>query len=428
MSGAIQKSEYMHSLLQHIENNLSDDIDTELLSSVGYVSSPKLYRDFYTITGHSVKEYIRKRRLSNALALIKTSDMELTDIAFHCGYSSYLTLWRAIRQTLGLAPSEYKNGTTYYFFPPWGGEPLQPVTVSNDIIPQTRRVLYYNSKLTNIENTAVKAFLQAFPHYNGRIFGKNGKQKGSKFCYELYLTDAEADYGKLESCDFELMETTSCLTSMFAASTVRNDEPKINAAWDYLYSVWLQNSMFERADEPYYEEYIIKRAGDAVLGVPKLKLYLPIRRRGEETKITLTGNPGLRFITAKAKGYNAEKTASQTVVGYITKHYPHIVKSSKELYVRKDVNSYVCGVRINLDLQLAVSENITSVTTEHNNYLILESRVMGDYDRYADMLISFARDNNMDAGPKEIFAVYNTENGVDNVSIKMYCPVKIVIK
>jgi len=107
MPNTIRQREYMHGLFRYIEENLTAEFDTELLSGIGCVSSPKLYRDFYGLTGHSVKEYVRKRRLSNALALIKASDMELTDIAFQCGYSSYLTLWRAVKQTLGLAPSEY---------------------------------------------------------------------------------------------------------------------------------------------------------------------------------------------------------------------------------------------------------------------------------------------------------------------------------
>lgn len=423
MSEVVYKSEYMYSLFRFIENNISAELDTELLSCVGYASHAKLYRSFYNLTGHSVKEYIRKRRLSNALSLIKTSDMGLADIAFQCGYSSHQALCRAVKQSLNLTPSEYKSSDTYYFFPPFNGEPLQPVTVSNDTIPQTLRISFYNSKLTNIENMAINTFLQVFSDYNGRIFGRNGKQEGNKFCYELYLTDTCIDRDKIKSYGFEITQKVPCFAATFATSTVRNDELKINAAWDYLYSGWLQNSMFEYTDEPYYEEYIIKN------GKPfKLKLYLPIRKRSEETKITLTNNPGLCFITAKAKGYNAEKIASKTVVDYLSAHYPYIVKSSKELYLRKESNFYVCGVRVNSELRLVEDENITVITTDQNNYLVLVSSVMGDYDRYADMLLSFVRDNGMDADRKGIFAVYSAKESFDKLSIKIYCPVKIDTK
>jgi AraC-like DNA-binding protein len=423
MSEAIYKSEYMHSLFQYIENNLSANLDTELLSSVGYASHAKLYRDFYNLTGHSVKEYVRKRRLSNALALIKTSEMGLADIAFHCGYSSHQALCRAVRQKLGVTPSAYKHGSTYYFFPPFTGESLHSVTVANETIPPALRVLFYHASLKNIENLAVNTFLTAVPAYNSRIFGRNGKQKGNRLCYELYLTDIDNDYTRLAQHGFELAGVNPCSTATFATSLVRNDEQRINTAWNYLYSEWLQYSMFENIDEPYYEEYIMHN------GKPvKLKLYLPIHKRDEDTKITLTGNPELRFITAKASGYNAEKIASQTVVDYFTRHYPYLMKSSPALYLQKDADTYVCGIRVHRELQTIKEKNIVSLHTDQSHYLVLESRVMGDYDRYAEMLLTFARDNGMTVNAEGIFAVYHAEASFDHLGIKMYCPVKIDTK
>lgn len=155
----IYKNDYMNSLFGYIENNLPSYLDAELLSKVGHVSYAQLYRDFYNLTGHSVKEYVRKRRLSNALALIKASEYGLSDIAYQFGYSSHQALCRAVRQTLGLTPSEYKNGDTYYFFPPYSGEPLQSVLVSTETIPRTLSIMFYHSSLINIENKAVQTLL-----------------------------------------------------------------------------------------------------------------------------------------------------------------------------------------------------------------------------------------------------------------------------
>jgi len=423
MSEAFYRNEYLQSLLYYIESNISADIDTGLLSSVGYVSRDKLYSDFYSLSGHSVKEYVRKRRLSNALALIKTSDINLADIAFQCGYSSYLTLWRAVKQTLGLSPSEYKGGGTYYFFPPFIGEPLQSVTVSKKTIPSALRILFYKSRLADIENMAVNAFLQAKPDYSGQIFGRNGKQEGNKFCYELYLTDAAINHHILSSYGFKITNKTDRFAATFAISTVQNSEPKISAAWDYLYSVWLQNSMFEYTGEPYFEEYILKN------GKPiKLKLYLPIRERGGDTKITLIDNPELRFITAKAKGPTAEKIASQMIFNHLKAHFPHVINSSKEIYMRKEMNTCVCGVKVNPGLQVKEDKNTACVSTDQRHYLILESSVMGEYDRYADMLSAFANDNGMNVDIKELFAVYDASESFRRVKLKMYCPVKIRTK
>ena len=57
--------------------------------------------------------------------------------------------------------------------------------------------------------------------------------------------------------------------------------------------------------------------------------------------------------------------------------------------------------------------------------VLLESGVMGDYDRYAETLSSFARENGLTADESGFFAVYDAAESFDNPGIKMYCPVKI---
>ncbi|MDF2686155.1 MAG: hypothetical protein K0S55_1336, partial [Clostridia bacterium] len=69
MNSVAYKKENINQIINYIENNLMLDFETKLLPKLGYVSPRQLYREFYSLTGHSVKEYIRKRRLSNALAL-----------------------------------------------------------------------------------------------------------------------------------------------------------------------------------------------------------------------------------------------------------------------------------------------------------------------------------------------------------------------
>jgi len=431
MSGAIRKSEHMQSLFRYIENNMPDDLDAELLTNIGYVSCAQLYRDFYSLTGHSVKEYIRRRRLSNALALIKTSDMGLTEIAFQCGYSSHQAMCRSVRRTIGLTPSEYKAGDTYYFFPPWSGEPLQSVTVSGETIPRAMRVLFYHTSLTDIENIAVGTFLRAFPDYGGRIFGRNGEQAGNKLCYELYLTDTENSESRdaeLRVRGFEPGEIKPPVSATFASTAVQNNEEKIGAAWDYLYYSWLQSSMFEYTGEPYFEEYIL-RGGRAPspLRAARLKLYLPIRKRIDDTKITLITDPDLRFIVSRAAGRDAEKTASGAVIDYLSGRYPHIVKHSKEFYIHKEPDLCVCGVRLDSRLPSPIDENIRCIETPGGAYLMLESGVMGDYDQYSAMLLSFAADNNMAADKKDVFAVYDAKESFDKPKIRMYCRVDLKI-
>lgn len=417
------KYEYISKLFEFIEKNISDELDTVLLSNISYVARDKLYKDFYSVCGHTVKEYIRKRRLSNALSLTKTSTMGFADIAFQCGYSSQQALCRAVKQNLGVTLSEYKDGNIYYFFPPFKGKMLQTIIVQNDVIPPTLRIVFYSEKLKDIESKAISLFFKAIPNYSGRIFGRNGRQKGKKFCYELYLSNIKNDYSVLNSYGFEVTYKVPAFNSIFAVSNVSNNERLINDAWNYLYSEWLYNSMFEYTEEPYYEEYIIKN------GIPiKLKLYLPIRTRKEAIKINLISTPPLHFIAAKAKGCNCEEKASELVMNYLRSNYSYMITTAKVLYLHKEINSCVCGVKITEGLQPVNDKNIVNIVADQNYCLVLESNTMGDYDRCSEIISAFASENGMEADKKEIFAIYEAKDGLNCLQLKMYCPVKIHTK
>jgi hypothetical protein len=113
------------------------------------------------------------------------------------------------------------------------------------------------------------------------------------------------------------------------------------------------------------------------------------------------------------------------VIDYLSANYPYIVKTSRELYLRREADAYVCGVRVSPEMRIEDVADTEIIITGENNYLMLESGVMGDYDRYACILLSFARDNGMDADKNGLFAVYDAKDSFDNLKIKMYCPVKI---
>ena len=416
----LSKKNYIRSIIKYIENNMPDNLDVENLSLSGYISYAQLYRDFYGAVGHSVKEYIRKRRLSNALALIKTSDFTLADIAYQCGFSSQQALCRAVRERLDMTPLEYKISNDYYFFPPFDGQPPQTITVSNETIPKTFGVKYYSKTLRNIENKAVGALFKRIPDYGGRIFGRNGKQNGANFCYELYLTDTKnLDMEKLLKSFFEFSGEKAQFSSVFAKTTVQNTEEKINTAWDYLYYNWLPASMFEHNNEPFCEEYIIKNNKPV-----KLKLYLPVQKRNGEPKINIINNLNMRFVVSKVLGYNSEQKSSKTIINYFSENYPYMLKISKEIFIQKDINFFACGIKVNNNYKFQKDINISEVIIKNGSYIVLESEVMGDYDRYADMMLSFAHNNGIKAERKNIFAVYDAKNGFVKPKTRVYCKIK----
>ena len=401
-------------LLAELEQNIADDCSMEHLAEAGPFSRTQLYREFYSLTGHTVAEYIRRRRLSNALALIKTSQFPLVDIACQCGFSSQQALNRAVRQATDMTPLSYKNSESYYFFPPYTGQALFPVSVKPESIPQTLCLRYYDAKYKGIEDRALEHFFAFAPGFRGRLFGRNGKQRGTKSCYELYATDYERLLPSLKRSVFVAGERRPATNTLFATTTAPNKEPRISAAWDYLYLTWLAGSMFERTEEAYFEEYLLKKGQCA-----KLRLYLPIQKRADAANITLETKPALHFVTAAAK---TEKAAARTVMDFLTAEHPQIVRSAGEFYLQPTAEGCTCGVRVHAPLEGH------TLTVPEGHYLVLHSHVMGEYEALCERLLAFAEGNGMAPQRGHCFAVYDTRGGYENPGMKVYCPVNFMQK
>lgn len=50
MKQATYRYKYVNELFIYIESNISDELETTLLSIIGYVAHDKLYKDFYSLS------------------------------------------------------------------------------------------------------------------------------------------------------------------------------------------------------------------------------------------------------------------------------------------------------------------------------------------------------------------------------------------
>lgn len=152
---------FKHSIA-FIEEHLYEDINLVHAAQAGYTSLMQLYRDFYTYTGHSVKEYIRKRRLSCALGLIRASQRPLAEIAYACGYSSQQALCKYVKSATHMTPLDYQKSEACYFFPRFDSEAIRQVTVNAETIPKTIHLQFYHPDQHGIEQQALAALRSFF--------------------------------------------------------------------------------------------------------------------------------------------------------------------------------------------------------------------------------------------------------------------------
>lgn len=104
--------EWMESLkftISYIEKNLLDDINTEDIARAVNVSQFYLQKGFSIITGYSIGEYIRCRRLYLSALDVIAGKQKIIDIAYKYGYDTPESFTKAFSRFHGISPKQMKN-------------------------------------------------------------------------------------------------------------------------------------------------------------------------------------------------------------------------------------------------------------------------------------------------------------------------------
>ena len=88
-----------------------DDAGLTLSRLSGYLGYSEFYvsRKFREISGMSLKDYLRHRRLAFALRDVRDGKNGFLDIALNYGFSSHEAFTRAFKRYEGITPSQYKE-------------------------------------------------------------------------------------------------------------------------------------------------------------------------------------------------------------------------------------------------------------------------------------------------------------------------------
>lgn len=99
----------MNQVTSYIEENLTGRIRHEIPARMMGCSVYEFSRIFSFLTGMSLSEYIRRRRLSQAVFDLQNSNEKIVDIALKYGYESPTTFTRAFRELHGVTPSSVRK-------------------------------------------------------------------------------------------------------------------------------------------------------------------------------------------------------------------------------------------------------------------------------------------------------------------------------
>lgn len=393
--------QHIRDIIADIEGNLFGDLHPEEIAKAHYISPSQLYKDFYACTGYSVKEYIRQRRISNACALLRSSELSLDYIAYHSGLQTQQAFHKQFRKLVGMTPVEYRNSDSVFYFSPATFLSLHPanedlsitVRVGNERIPACKSRLYLDVQAEGMESRA----LANYTPDGGRVFGRNGPQSGNRYCYEI-LTETEGP----------------ATEGLYATCIVPFESHTATRAWNLLYNVWLPCSMFEQADEPYLEE-IFFRSGKPV----RLKLYLPVKKRTTAVIHVAEDGP-FTFLTSSQTGPDAEQIASRRVVDFVRVACPWLLQAARRFITSWKGDVVECGIELPAGHSIAAQAGLLIRHIPRSTYATLSGPCLGDIRLPARQLDEWLCANGIACRDERTFAIYDSLDGrLDTSHINM---------
>lgn len=279
----------MNATIEYIEEHLLEELHMPTIAKVAACSERDVQRVFYALTGISVTEYVRRRRLTLAGYELQSTKQSVLDVAFKYGYTSPDSFTRAFRQLHGITPSEVKKG----------GRLLKAYGRITFVLT-IKGVNAMNYKIVQKEEMRIIGFKQWFSTENDaqmteipkmwdavteemekRITGLSNNEGVVGLCADMYNGGFDYWIGCMsdEECPADLESMTIPASAWAVFEIVGPMRPLPNAMqdiWKRIYSEWLPNSGYQHAMLPEIEYY---SAGDMMADDYRSEIWIPVKRQ-----------------------------------------------------------------------------------------------------------------------------------------------------
>ncbi|HOJ09586.1 MAG TPA: AraC family transcriptional regulator [Clostridiales bacterium] len=102
-------TEILQEVFEYIEGHYNENITIEDVSEIANFSRHYFNKFFKKATGKTFASYINDIRLEKAQAFLKSSNQNITNIAYDVGFNSVKTFNRLFKESFGCTPSEYRG-------------------------------------------------------------------------------------------------------------------------------------------------------------------------------------------------------------------------------------------------------------------------------------------------------------------------------
>lgn len=247
-------------VLAYIHDNPKDDLSLDALADVAAMSRFHWHRVYHAMTGETCAQTVRRVRLHRVAAALLKSEVPIAEIAAENGYESTQALSHAFQRSYRLSPSAFRTR----------GVPLAPLSLKD-----RKDQIMFDVSLRTQPAQRLGALLHKGPYDEvGVAFEQLGALVTARNLWTsirgmvgVYYDDPSATAPEDLTSHAgivlgEGVEMPEGLTEVSlpggeaAVLTFKGPYAGLQAAYDYLFGVWLPASGREAADVPVSESYL----------------------------------------------------------------------------------------------------------------------------------------------------------------------------
>ncbi len=106
---SIRNGERIKQMLQFIHTHYQEELSISAIAEVCSISESECLRCFKTTIQTTPIQYVRHYRIQNAIHLLTTTEMNISDVASACGFQDLSYFTKTFREMKGIAPGEYRK-------------------------------------------------------------------------------------------------------------------------------------------------------------------------------------------------------------------------------------------------------------------------------------------------------------------------------
>lgn len=259
--------ESLNEVINNIEEKLTEKIEYKDLAKIIGTSSYTLQRIFAFLTGITLTEYIRKRRLSKATEELLKTDIKIIDLALKYQYNSPIAFTNSFKKMYGISPQNLrKENKSIKTFPKIEFKPIIEIIEDLEyrIINLDKQKLYgiTTGVIEGVDSKSVRELFNKARKdkiLNFIIDNSDGKELYYGVSKDIYRDEISSKIqyyilGKKYRKDFISLEIPKATWACFKLDN--KEQIDILKLYNTIYTKWLPSSEFKE-----------------ILNYPQLEIY-----------------------------------------------------------------------------------------------------------------------------------------------------------